>query len=90
MGKVTSFNLVGIECWFYSNEHKPPHFHAKRAGQWHVTVSFLESRVTMIKRAKGPSGRIKKADRVALLDMAQLYREELLKEWEEKAQCNDC
>ena len=89
MGIVTSFKLDGIYCWFYSNEHKPPHFHAKRAGQWHITVAFLESRHNMIRRAKGPRGRIKKADQEAVLDMAVLYREELLKEWEQKAVCND-
>lgn len=90
MGKVSSFKLEGIECWFYSNEHKPPHFHAKRSGQWHVVVNFLESRSEMIKRARGPREKIKKKDRDAILDMAELYREELLKEWEEKAKPDDC
>jgi len=89
MGKVSSFQLDGITCWFYSNEHKPPHFHAKRKGQWHITVEFLRPKSQMINRAKGPQGRIKKTDRDAMLDMAELYREELLKEWEQKAQTDD-
>jgi hypothetical protein len=29
------------------------------------------------------------ADRNALVDVAELYREELLKEWEEKVVCDD-
>ena len=88
MGKVSSFNLEGIYCWFNSQEHKPPHFHAKKKGQWHVRVYFLEKKSNMIERAKGPRGRVKRVDKNAICDMAELYRGELLKEWEKKAICN--
>ena len=43
MAKLECFTIGGIELWFYSNDHLPPHFHAKRKGQWEVRVNFLES-----------------------------------------------
>jgi len=89
MGKVSSFRLEGIYCWFYSQEHRPPHFHAKKKGEWHVRVYFQMSKARMIERVKGLRGRISRADRNALCNMAELYREELLKEWEKKVRYDD-
>ncbi len=89
MGKVATFTLEGIDCWFNSMEHHPPHFHARRKGQWHVRVYFQQAKPRMIERVRGPSGRLKPADRDALRDMAKWYREELLSEWEQKANCDD-
>ena len=48
MGRVTAFELVGVECWFYSQDHRPPHFHARKRGKWHVKVLFMEAREAMI------------------------------------------
>jgi hypothetical protein len=42
MAKVDSFAIPGLECWFWSNDHDPPHFHVKRAGEWELKVNFLE------------------------------------------------
>jgi hypothetical protein len=84
MGKVAAFTLAGIACWFYSQDHQPPHFHAKRTGQWHARVFFLEARGKMVERVRGPRGIMSAGDREALCDMAELYREELLTEWEQK------
>ena len=42
MSRVESFSVPGVECWFYSNDHRPPHFHARRRGEWSVRVFFLE------------------------------------------------
>ena len=84
MGKVTSFSLAGIQCWFWSLDHRPPHFHAKKDGQWHVSVYFLRLTDQMIERRPGPRGVLIAKDRNALCDMAKQHREELLAEWERK------
>jgi len=84
MGKVDCFSMAGVDCWFYSNDHRPPHFNAKKKGQWCFKVFFLEHRDRMLKREKSLRGRISRKDRNALCAMAELYREDLLKEWEEK------
>lgn len=84
MGKVSSFSIEGIYCWFNSQEHRPPHFHARRKGEWHVRVFFQMPRAQMIEQAKGPGERMSRADERGLLDMAEQCREALLKEWEKK------
>ena len=42
MAKLECFAIPGIELWFFSQDHSPPHFHAKRKGQWEVQVYFLQ------------------------------------------------
>jgi len=42
----------------------------------------------MIERVRGP-GRISRAHRNALIDMAEQHREDLLKEWEKKVRYDD-
>jgi hypothetical protein len=32
----------------WSNDHEPPHFHARRAGEWEVKVHFLLEPAEMI------------------------------------------
>jgi hypothetical protein len=88
MGKVDCFNLAGIYCWFYSQEHRPPHFHAKRKGQWEVRVFFQMGRTNMIQWKKGPASRIDRRDLDTLCEVAELHRAELLGEWEEKVCCD--
>jgi hypothetical protein len=43
MPKVECFEIPGVYCWFWSNDHDPPHFHAKREGEWEIRVRFTES-----------------------------------------------
>lgn len=84
MGKVTSFNIEGIYCWFWSQDYLPPHFHAKKRGEWHYKVWFLKSEGAMLERARGPQGRISARYRRLLQKKAALHRAELLQEWEQK------
>ena len=41
MATVQAFQVSGLKMWFWSNDHEPPHFHAKRSGEWEVKVSFM-------------------------------------------------
>ncbi len=38
---VESFQIAGCRCWFYSDDHRPAHFHARSPGEWEVRVYFL-------------------------------------------------
>jgi len=87
MGKVDCFYIEGIDCWFYSQEHEPVHFHAKKSGEWEVKVNFLEQKERMIEWVGG-SGRMSRAQRKLLCETAEQYREILLKEWEKKVLCD--
>ena len=48
MLRVACFAVIGLELWFNSDDHLPPHFHAEKAGEWQVRVHFLRERTEMI------------------------------------------
>ena len=43
MPKLACFEFPGLSCWFWSNDHDPPHFHAKKEGEWEIRVKFTET-----------------------------------------------
>jgi hypothetical protein len=88
MGKLDCFFIDGIDCWFWSSDHRPPHFNAKRRGEWQVRVFFMNKKAEMIEQVRR-SGRISRAHRRMLGDMAEQHREDLLKEWEKKVKYDD-
>jgi hypothetical protein len=80
MPKVACFEIPGLSCWFWSNDHDPPHFHAKRAGEWELRVKFAEGEAQMFELVWGeePKGKV-------LRQIAKAVRENramLLAEWE--------
>ena len=48
MATVAAFRIEGLKLWFWSQDHEPPHFHAKRAGEWEVKVQFMLAPANMI------------------------------------------
>jgi hypothetical protein len=45
MGRVEAFSVTGCECWFYSGDHGPHHFHAGVADEWEVRILFMHDPV---------------------------------------------
>lgn len=86
MGKVEALAVDGLELWFWSGDHEPPHFHVKKAGEWEMKVYFLEStRESLsyeVKWGRGPSGRLQ----AEIARRVITRREALLDEWERKTQ----
>jgi len=83
--RVTTFSVAGLELWFNSNDHLPPHFHAEKPGQWSVRVRFLRDSEQMIEilysfMPRRPS----KSDLKALIKLTERHRAALLEEWEAK------
>ena len=82
MATVQAFQIGGLKMWFWSNDHEPPHFHAKRSGEWEVKVSFMLDPDGMIEvkwSEKGVPAKTLKAIR----SKAEQHREDLLTQWEE-------
>ena len=79
---VEAFQLAGCRCWFYSDDHRPAHFHASSPGEWEARVYFLlePPQVEVVLELKRLPGRMRRA----LLSMAKEYRAELLEEWSKK------
>ena len=85
MAKLECISISGVLLWFYSNDHRPPHFHAKRRGEWEYRVKFLEpaDRMFELVWSKGKR-RMSKTEREGLVELVEENRFELLREWEEK------
>lgn len=88
MAVVRAFQIPGLAIWFWSNDHEPPHFHAKRRGEWEVKVSFLLDRSEMIEVvwANEPPSRRTLDELTAL---AEGRRAALLTQWQELRQDDD-
>ena len=82
MASVRAFQIPGVTVWFWSNDHEPPHFHAKRRGEWEVKVSFLLDASQMMEivwSEKEPSTKSLNE----LTSLAEEHRVALLEEWQE-------
>jgi len=85
MAKLTCFGIAGMQLWFYPNDHEPPHFHAKRRGEWEYRVSFLLAPGEMLELVwSRKRAQMSKADRQLLEQMVEQHRFEILREWQEK------
>ena len=82
MPKVACFEIAGLFCWFWSDDHDPPHFHVKRDGEWEIKVKFVEGEEEMFEQKWGdtPSGKVLRQLKKAVLR----HRAALLAEWEDK------
>jgi Domain of unknown function (DUF4160) len=85
MGKLECFAIPGIELWFFSQDHLPTHFHAKRKGQWEVRVFFLEGSTSkMFQVVWIKVKEVQRVDLKLLEEKVAGKRAELLEEWERK------
>lgn len=78
-------SVTGIELWFNSNDHLPPHFHAERLGDWQIKVHFMRVQSEMVEvvytaRPRHPT----KGELKELLLQAETHRVALLKEFDRK------
>jgi hypothetical protein len=92
VGKVSAFTLEGLDLWFNSSDHLPPHFHARKPDAWEIRVYFLlctEGHLVFEKR--WPPGRSgpRAQDRNAILRATLRRRVALLEEWGQKVQTKE-
>jgi hypothetical protein len=80
MPKVACFEIPGLSCWFWSDDHDPPHFHAKKQGHWEIRVKFTEAENDMFELIWGDAPRRKVLRQ--LKKAVTENRDELLAEWE--------
>lgn len=87
MGRVSSFKIDGLDLFFNSNDHLPPHFHARKPGEWEIRVFFL-----LCSKKKGlvfnpkwpPDPDISSKEKSKILQRVLEHRVSLLTEWENK------
>lgn len=88
MGKVTSFSLNGYQLRFYSNDYRPPHFHATKGQDWEIRI-FIETTTRNhldyeVKWSNVNTEQPPRNFRKALAKLVSEHRLELLEEWEIK------
>ena len=83
MARVRAFQIEGVYCWFYSDDHEPPHFHAKREGEWEVKVRFLQPRASMFEYQAWSLRKMSRRHWRSLCEETESHREALLAQWEE-------
>jgi hypothetical protein len=91
LGTVSAFTIQGLDIYFNSSDHRPPHFHVEFI-DWQIRV-FIDSTSTEnglhfeYKEPKNPPKNfrgITKKQRKELLEMVVNHRAALLLEWEQK------
>jgi len=89
VGKVDAFSVPGVELWFNSSDHLPPHFHASRRGEWEIRVFFLlctEAYVEWSLKWKDRRRAVPQGALAELRAQSVRFRAELLAEWEAKVE----
>jgi hypothetical protein len=87
MPRLDAFRIAGLELWFNSADHRPPHFHAEKTDAWEVRTYFLRDPSEMIAQVWGDEP--KAADLKKIRNAAERHRVQLLEEWEQKVVVND-
>jgi len=89
MGRVGAFGVAGLDLWFTSSDHLPPHFHASRRGQWEVRVFFLlctDRHLEWSLKWKDRRRTISRGVLESLRERSIRFRVQLLEEWEAKVE----
>ena len=88
MGKVDCCSVSGLDMFFHSDDHGPPHVHVRRPGEWEIRVNLLltteahlEFTVKWPLNLSNPKSQLRGKICAAVVE----HREALLKEWGEKA-----
>ncbi len=87
MGKVESFKLEGLDLFFNSNDHMPPHIHVRKPGAWEIRVYFLLCRKEkgLVFDIKYPlNAQVSSKEENRILKLVLENRSKLLMEWERK------
>lgn len=86
MPRLEAFSVPGLDLFFNSLDHLPPHFHARRPGEWEIRVYFLVSGSKLaydLKWSRKKSG-VPASIAEALNAAVNANRAQLLREWEAK------
>jgi tartrate dehydratase alpha subunit/fumarate hydratase class I-like protein len=84
VGKVDAFSIDGLDLWFNTSDHLPPHIHVKRAGEWEIRVYFLLCGDGRLEFDQKWGQRVPAAFRARILESVLEHRVSLLMEWEKK------
>jgi hypothetical protein len=87
MGKVDYVSWPGCEVWFWSKDHREPHFHVAAPGNWEIRVFFGPE--PPVYDVVMEIGRIPRRRLKDFLKQVSKNREKLYREWDAKVIVED-
>ncbi|HEY0022953.1 MAG TPA: DUF4160 domain-containing protein [Longimicrobium sp.] len=87
MGKVDCVSWPGCEVWFWSKDHREPHFHVAAPGSWEIRVFFGPE--PPVYDVVMEIGRIPRRRLKEFLKQVSTNREKLYREWDTKVIVED-
>jgi hypothetical protein len=91
MVRVSAFSIEGLEVFFHTLDHCPPHFHVLKSGEWEIRVDIDQSSTAgLVYNFKFPKKLLKSGTTLSrkqekiLLEQVLKYKVELLIEWQTK------
>ncbi len=87
MGKLEAFSVAGLEIFFLSLDHRPPHLHVNNPGVWEIRVYFMECTETHLEfdvKWNKKTRILTKNQKREFLEKICTNRKALLDEWDEK------
>jgi hypothetical protein len=92
VGKVECIEISGLDLWFNSSDHFPPHIHVRKRGAWEIRVFFmtstetyLDASVKWVLKGRGPTSN----EAGEILRRVLRHRTALYGEWEKKVSFDD-
>jgi len=83
MTNLKCFAIAGLKLWFWPDDHEPPHFHAKRNGEWEYKINFLEDDAMMFEEYwTNKKAGMSRQDKEQIIGMVNAHRLAILQEWE--------
>jgi hypothetical protein len=84
VGRVESVKIGGLDLWFNSHDHLPPHVHVRKGGHWEIRIYFLLATADALEYQL-KWGRSLRAGEIRIIrDAIMGHKVELLAEWETK------
>ena len=84
MGKVDCIVIQGLDLWFNSSDHLPPHFHVGKVGEYELRIYFLLCTDQHLEYDRKWGKEPTRKSLETLRDLAIQNRVALLDEWERK------
>jgi len=87
LAKLESFSLSGLDLWFHSLDHLPPHFHVRKPGEWEIRVNFLsciDGNLDFTVKWQEKNRLFSQQEKRMLVEAISENRVGLLEEWERK------
>jgi uncharacterized protein DUF4160 len=84
VGRVESVRIRGLDLWFNSHDHLPPHVHVRKRATWEIRVYFLLTTPDDLEYQLKWGRKLRTSEIRTIRAAIGGHKVELLSEWEKK------